>query len=459
MSLPPFTFSPFTCRLRDLDVPDLKVLREAEEGWYLDYKRDVPTVDSAAKSISSFANTYGGWLIYGVDAPGGGAPSPSGFPGIGIADVSRTQEVLQRAAATLVNPAPFFEIKTIVGPAVDIGLPANRTVIVVRVPPGAHAPYVHGNGRIYRRVADSSEPKHETDRSVLDLLWERSRRALSRWTELIEDEPLLSKREEDTPTAHVFFSHDPFGDRGSRLGLSFHEFVDVMRAATGGLPFDNFYPDARGYVARQTVGSDPYNLVLTWRQQVDATAVLSFPIPWTRIDDNGLWALGTLSGYKFIEEFAEQCRERGPKAGRVIDLNFVPLILHGALHRYRALLDASGYDDDFFVKVRINDTWRTIPFIDLKTFVDDVGRLGVPVVQDSHFFAPSGADTLIPLGRRPRPLEEDGLLADTMKVTAEVAAGLGVHLPIPDLVSDLWGLLSRAQQVQRSTAAQSGRQL
>lgn len=78
MSLPPFTFTPFIRGLDEVDATDAPALRNAAEGWHLDYKRDVPDTKSAAKSISSFANTYGGWVIYGVDAPAGGARIRSG---------------------------------------------------------------------------------------------------------------------------------------------------------------------------------------------------------------------------------------------------------------------------------------------------------------------------------------------------------------------------------------------
>lgn len=452
MTLPPFTFSPFVRPLGDLDATDLDALRGAAEGWHLDYKRDVPSVDSAAKSLSSFANTYGGWVIYGVNAPGGGSPFPDVFPGVDVADVARVHEVLQRAAGTKVNPSPFFQARVVEGPAADVGLPVGRAIVVVRVPPGAHAPYVHGNGRIYRRVADSSEPKHETDRHVLDLLWERSQRARDRWADLIGYEAPLSKGEEDTPTAHVFMSCDPFGDRGSRTNLSFEKFVEVMRdsdSATGGLPFDNFYPNADGYIARQTNGNDSYDLVLTWRQQFDSTAVLSFPIPWVRMDEAGMWALGRLGGYSTTERFAEMCREGGPRAGRVLDLNLVPFVIHGVLVRYRTLLAEGGIEDPFFVKVRVDDSWRTIPFIDLNAFVDAVASLGVPLVQDSGFYAPPG-DSLVKLEPRSVPFDETDLLVDTITVAKEVAAGLGVRLPVQELVGEMNQLLARAWQVQKS---------
>ena len=41
--------TPFTRPLRDLEVGDLKALKEASEGWYIEYKRE-PTYPTPAAS-------------------------------------------------------------------------------------------------------------------------------------------------------------------------------------------------------------------------------------------------------------------------------------------------------------------------------------------------------------------------------------------------------------------------
>ena len=70
MALPRFVYSPFPCTFKEIAVEHLAHLKTASEGWNLDFKEQVPTHESAAKSLSSFANTYGGWIVYGVRDPG-----------------------------------------------------------------------------------------------------------------------------------------------------------------------------------------------------------------------------------------------------------------------------------------------------------------------------------------------------------------------------------------------------
>lgn len=45
---------------------------------------------------------------------------------------------------------------------------------MAQVPWGPEAPYIHKDGRIYRRVGDGSETRPENDRFILDQLWSRS---------------------------------------------------------------------------------------------------------------------------------------------------------------------------------------------------------------------------------------------------------------------------------------------
>jgi len=160
---PRFVYSPFARSWDELDASDLDQLKGAAEGWHVEYKSEVPKADVAGKSLSSFANSYGGWIFYGVETPSGSSSLPTSFPGIADSDVPRVLEMLQKGSGQ-VRPHPFFETKSIAGSDTATGLPANHSIVVVRVPPGAKAPYLHNNGRIYRRAADASEPTHETDR-------------------------------------------------------------------------------------------------------------------------------------------------------------------------------------------------------------------------------------------------------------------------------------------------------
>jgi predicted HTH transcriptional regulator len=94
-------YSPFDKPFTDISAEDLVALTEATEGWYIEYKREVPKADAIAKSIAAFANTYGGWLFYGVEEKSKAEPVAGSFPGIDRADVDPSMQRMRQAIATL----------------------------------------------------------------------------------------------------------------------------------------------------------------------------------------------------------------------------------------------------------------------------------------------------------------------------------------------------------------------
>jgi predicted HTH transcriptional regulator len=64
------TFNPFEKALDDVIASGLQGLidREVAEGLYVEYKQEFPKNDKIGQSLASFANSYGGWYIVGVEA-------------------------------------------------------------------------------------------------------------------------------------------------------------------------------------------------------------------------------------------------------------------------------------------------------------------------------------------------------------------------------------------------------
>ena len=51
---------PFDKEVADLFAEDLEGLRQVHEGWYVEYKEEAISPRNIAKSLSAFANQYGG---------------------------------------------------------------------------------------------------------------------------------------------------------------------------------------------------------------------------------------------------------------------------------------------------------------------------------------------------------------------------------------------------------------
>ena len=169
-----YKYTPFDKEIEDISPEDLETLRDVHEGWYVEYKSELISSRNLAKSLSAFANQYGGWLFIGISEVNESNVAGD-FPGIPDSEVTQALEILRNSSKDLLNPAVFYETRVFQGPIKNVGLQIGYSVIVVRIPQGSNTPYVHNDGRIYQRVADSSDPKPATDRSTLDFMREENK--------------------------------------------------------------------------------------------------------------------------------------------------------------------------------------------------------------------------------------------------------------------------------------------
>ena len=198
-------YSPFDKRIEDLLPEDLDVLKDANEGWYIEYKSELVSATALAKAISSFANTYGGWLFLGVKERSKTDSVAGLFPGIAKQEMESAIQRLRKSSTDHLNPTPYFKTKALAGPCESIGLPQGRSVLAVEIPESNTAPHIHKDGRIYRRVADGSEPKYETDRFILDQLWGRAEPIKKVTREWVEGDPEFTEVEKKPRTSGCCF--------------------------------------------------------------------------------------------------------------------------------------------------------------------------------------------------------------------------------------------------------------
>ena len=386
-------YSPFDKPISDLQPADLACLTSVSEGWYIEYKSALLPSKALAKSLSAFANTYGGWLFIGVKEQGKADPVAGSFPGVLAEDLNTAVSRLRHAASEHLNPAPYFQTKLLLGPCLDVGLAAGVAVAAIRVPQGHVGPHVHRDGRIYRRVADGSEPKPETDRFVLDQLWERREFVRGLTREWVGRDPEFSKGEEDVPYVRVLMCVDPWRQRNRRLQAPASEIrtivTDARVTASPSVPFDTFYGAGEGFVGRQVKTNDPHSYGLTWRIWRDLACELVLPLPLYGTE--GVAALASaLVGYEHGRRLVEICRAAGYAQPRVADLNFLASVLMGVTAKYRRLLKLGGVEGMFYYKVRVLNSWRVLPFIDVAETVEEYEKHGLPIAIDGEVTYPDG---------------------------------------------------------------------
>lgn len=148
--------------LKDLTVADLKErLQDGQvrEGFFVDYK--VKVNDELWKTVSSLANTYGGFVFIGIGEDEK-TKLPVSFEGIPC-DRGTLEQVRGKVEGN-VHPYPPIEIH-------PVECETGKAIIVVRVFESFATPHVCGNGIIYQRNDDASSPVR--DRHDLDRLYEK----------------------------------------------------------------------------------------------------------------------------------------------------------------------------------------------------------------------------------------------------------------------------------------------
>ena len=447
MSSPHARHTPFDKDLEDVPPAELQILRETHEGWYVEYKSDLSSNRVTAKSLSAFANQYGGLLFIGVSTVGGSNVADS-FPGLPDPEVDGILGNIRNSSKDLLNPPVYYETRTFQGPIDEIGLQQGQSIIAVRIPQGAETPYVHNDGRIYRRVADSSDPVHETDRSTLELLHDRRRRAHEKLETRIMHAPPVSESEENQPYIHFHILSDPYETMGHWYSEGMDQFSETMRG--GFLPFDNIFRSNEGFVARQIGDNDPYYRLLTWEFSRKCHSLVT--VPMNVIQEDGEHEVS-------LERFLYQLKEAGYERPRVLDLSHVMMLALSIAVRHRRLAHQAGISGPFYIKLHIQNAWRTIPFIDVDGFFRNTEEFGFPLVQGSDIVVPNTGTSLedfILLEARDMTseieVEEIGLrdnvkeaVADMVRMSLGILTAFGIS---PDLIPDLDQLVTRRIQVR-----------
>jgi len=439
-------YNPFKCELPELKTQDLITLKSVAEGWYVEYKSGIVKSKNIAKSLAAFANHYGGWLFYGVAETTDGSNYAGSFPGVKSGEISILLDNIRNAAKDSINPCPYYDYKVLDGPSDEIGLPCDRSVIVVIIPCGSDAPYIHSDGRIYRRVADSSDPRPETDRYILDLLWQRRQRAHEKLKVFLEQRPELSKGEDETSFVHLFLSIDPLGIGGHRINLTFDRFKELMADSKShgmsiGISFDNFFTTSDGIICRLVGINDPYRLLLTFKYNFDASAQISIPISSTSIfelveidfrKDN------MLNGYEQANEIVRLLKEQRFRSGQLLDINNLFFIITAVFGHYKKLLDESKVTGEIYAKAMLENTWRRIPFLDTQEYIKYVKHNGFPLIQTGESFAPPGTtfDSLrvIAQPKNHKVKDELAITQQRMLEVSPIMANIANALGIPGLV-------------------------
>lgn len=338
-------------------------------------------------------NTHGGWLFYGISEASKEDAVAGAFPGIARRDVDGALQRLRQAVAGLINPSPHYDPRVLWGPCESLGLSADCAIICVYIPWGPNAPYVHKSGQIYRRVADGSEPRPESDRFVLDQLWRRSEGLLKEYGAWIDRDPELSKTEAQNPYVRLLIVCDLWEEREAWLDADIAEVRGILGGEAGivmtSLPFDTVYTSSQGFIGRQLRNNDPQRLGLTWRLGRDLVSEVIIPLSYYDLNDPSAASVH-LEGFDGAERYAKMLHLAGYSQPKIVDLNLLYNLLIGVAETQSRLMERARWTHGFHIKAVLMNVWRTVPFLDLPMILDEFEKFGVPMILDESVLAPAG---------------------------------------------------------------------
>jgi len=385
-------YSPFGKEINELQTADLVALREVEEGYFIEYKREMVKAKDIAKEVAAFANAYGGWIFIGI-AEMAQSGSAGSFPGIPTGKAHSSREAVIRAIKANIDPLPNIETKQLDGPCMEVSLEEDRSIIAIRVLEGEEPPYIHNNGRVYRRHHANSDA--EADRKALDDLYKKNERTKNRLAIKIQSAIDRQFTPQDVPRIKLLFISDPYGLKRIKSTFNYRDFSSIIRESskrTGPYHFDNIFTESDGFIARQVYENSPLGFTLNWQYKNDCSSLVMAPFRPIEFSPDAQ------RHYKNLDRFIAMCQQKGKiEQHSIVDISILDGMVHSAVVQHKALLNHETNQEEklgnyVYAKAFVEGFAGMIPFLDADCFIEHATMYGLPVVQADGFMTPPGAE-------------------------------------------------------------------
>lgn len=378
-------FNPFGKDFKDVRQADLEVLRSVAEGWYVEYKKVTLSGKRVAASVSSFANSHGGIYFVGIES------DPNNNRAANFDGVVDSPDIIRDSVRGNLQPFPYFETFTI-----DLG--NGKKVLMVAIPEGENPPYIHSDGRIYRRQGAASDPIPESDRHTIDELYRKAQEFKDELEEFRHFDLAFCKGEGAIPYFQMFVNTAPFNhfliedfftrDNLKTLmnqfnsGFTGEEDISGKKMSVSGrLKFDSMNTYHSSISLRYLEGQDlAYNGMTL---MVDVFGNLKLLLPLSE-------------KYRSVENLPEaylsvlkRSQEGSIPSINLLDARQIVGAIFGVMTNYVKYLDQKRYSDGFEVRLRLTNCWRKTLYIDSQTFIGHVQNFGIPICMKSEQYFPT----------------------------------------------------------------------
>ncbi|WP_336755364.1 AlbA family DNA-binding domain-containing protein [Pantoea sp. USHLN298] len=361
---------------------DLKELYELEEGWFVEFKSIAPENSKVAKSISSFANAYGGILIFGVIEDQKTRKAKS-FNGMALAKAESLILNIRQSVQAHITPSPFYEAKIIAIPDTN-----DEFLVWVKIPKGSSGPYLHSSGVIYSRTGDSSSPIHLNDLGLLERMWregESHRYKIKKRIELLQD--ALPK---NVPRVEIFICEDESNPNDYDV-VNFRQFkklaLEEFHRGSSSI-FNSAYPLDSSFIA-QRMNTTSIELGVLWDYDVKRRLHhISIPLATMRWHDEELnIASEKLNDYIRLEKYL--ISNAGANEFFIVDMSYCVGMISQILTKVFHLGQLTRTKNKLFINARVCGVKKTLAVLNFPKFYEELNSGVVPLIfRDPDFIYP-----------------------------------------------------------------------
>lgn len=388
-------FNPFNKKIREeLTIDDLdSLIRLAVvEGFYVEYKSGFPSSEKIARSIASFANTYGGWYFIGIEA------DKSRNVATNLCGFDHTQHT--DPVAKVRDPARLqLSHMPLMFPQV-IQLDGSRSVIAIYIPESEEPPHITKDGRIYRRAADASDPMPEKDRYAIDRLVDKGRQERQRFWNFCQDDRSFSKGESELGWISLYLQPRPANSidipviesaegintliERSQAPISIKpRNIDFQASAT--MPFTTGYSTNRSVVLRRTYAGQLLNNTMSLELFYNGSMRLHvpmYPVDYEQFVTgipkmSNEPKLNTQTIIDYIRRLIND--DRDAMYLKYIDLGMVTWFCVFMMAFYFNWLEEFGQPQEFWANIQLDNVFRVVPIVDSEYWLAAVKSTGLPI--------------------------------------------------------------------------------
>jgi hypothetical protein len=275
-----------------------------------------------------------------------------------------------------------------------VKLDKDTAVLVVHIPDNQETPFITKDGRIYRRLGDSSDPVPENDRHAVDRLVDNGREITRRFERFCQDERAFCKAEEGQAWVNLYLSPYPLGvvrrfdileDKGIDALIKLSQnptkiyVEDSVEVGEGNLPFNSVQAEFGSVILRQVEPSDLAYNALSMELFPNGRAKFFVPLQFVSVfpDQKDFKSLKAQNALQRIWH-----RDQGLDVSllRFIDIADLWLAYVNLLNFYQEWLRTEGLPARFLVNISLEGVWRSVPFCDVDQWGEHLDKLGLPVL-------------------------------------------------------------------------------